>query len=269
VARWLVAVANGAVLALASALAADLAVRWAALWVLAAAAVALAGSAVLRRPFEARLLEVSAHATAGAAFLLALGAVWHMAAVCTLWGLAVGVRALAPGTDGRGRRTRVVAGVAAQLVAYWLVLSASHIATLEAYTLPAAGVALFVGWLAARGRPDLHSWTAYGPALLAAFGPSLLAVLGTTGDPLRRLALGVAAVLVVVEGAVRRRQAPVVIGGGVLALLAAHETVLVWDLVPRWIPLAIAGLALVGLAVTYERRRRDLARLRVAVGRMR
>jgi hypothetical protein len=54
----------------------------------------------------------------------------------------------------------------------------------------------------------------------------------------------------------------------VLALLAVHEVALVWDLIPRWAPLAAAGLVLVAVATTYERRRRDLARLAGVVGRM-
>jgi hypothetical protein len=54
----------------------------------------------------------------------------------------------------------------------------------------------------------------------------------------------------------------------VLILVALHEAVLVWDLLPRWIPLAVAGLLLVGLAMTVERRRRDLARMRAAITRM-
>ncbi|MGW5671347.1 SCO7613 C-terminal domain-containing membrane protein [Micromonospora sp. NPDC003776] len=41
-----------------------------------------------------------------------------------------------------------------------------------------------------------------------------------------------------------------------------------WDLLPRWIFLGLGGLALIALAATYERRRRDLARLRALVGRM-
>jgi len=60
----------------------------------------------------------------------------------------------------------------------------------------------------------------------------------------------------------------VVIGGGVLLLVALHELTLVWDLLPRWIPLAAAGLLLVVLAMTLERRRRDLARFRAALIRM-
>ena len=40
------------------------------------------------------------------------------------------------------------------------------------------------------------------------------------------------------------------------------------DLLPRWIYLAVGGLTLITLAATYERRRRDVTRLRAAVGRM-
>jgi hypothetical protein len=51
-------------------------------------------------------------------------------------------------------------------------------------------------------------------------------------------------------------------------VVALHEVVLVWDLLPRWIPLAAGGLLLVGLAMTLERRRRDLDRFRAALTRM-
>jgi hypothetical protein len=268
-AGWLVAAASAAGLALAAALAADVALRWAALWVLGAAALTLATSALLRRRQEAPVVEAVAHATALAALLLTVPAIRHAAAVCVLWGLALGLRALLPGEPAVARRLRVAAGAGSELVAYWLLLVASDVAVLEAYTLPAAGVALLAGWLAARTRPQLHSWSAYGPALLAGFGPSAVTLLDSAGEPARRLALGVAAVVVVAAGSMRRRQAPVAVGGSVLALIAVHEVALVWDLLPRWIPLALAGLLLVGLAMTYERRRRDLARLRETVGRMR
>jgi len=78
----------------------------------------------------------------------------------------------------------------------------------------------------------------------------------------------VAALIVVLLGAYRRLQAPVVAGGSVLVAVALHELLLVWDLLPRWIPLAVAGLLLVLLAMTLERRRRDLARVRSALTRM-
>jgi len=143
-----------------------------------------------------------------------------------------------------------------------------HVAVLEAYTVPAAALAALAGWLVARRRPEVHSWTAYGPALLAGFAPSAATLLAGEGLPARRLALGAAALAVVLAGAVRRRQAPVVVGGATLALVALHETVLLWDRVDRWILLGAAGLVLIALATTYERRRRDLSRLTAAVGRM-
>src|SRR5262249_55468342 len=92
---------------------------------------------------------------------------------------------------------------------------------------------------------------------------------GGTGEPMRRLLLGVGALAAVIGGSVRQRQAPVVIGGVVLIIVALHEVELYWDLVPRWIPLAAGGALLIGFPTTYERRRRDMSRLRDAIGRMR
>ncbi|MEV0566078.1 hypothetical protein [Dactylosporangium sp. NPDC050588] len=222
------------------------------------------------RAGEGLVLEVVAHATAVVAFLLTSGDLAAMAGISSLWGLALGLRALAGGP-------RVAfAGVAgaAQLVAYWLVLASNEVALLEAYTLPAGAVAAGVGWYAARkravaGQRPVGSWVAFGPALLAAFGPSLASVLVVEGEPVRRLLLGTGALVVVVVGAVRRLQAPAVTGGLVLTVVALHEVAVYWDLLPRWAPLAVAGLVLVALATTYERRIRDVRRIRDAVTRMR
>ena len=151
----------------------------------------------------------------------------------------------------------------------WLLLISGEVVLLEAYTLPAAGLTLVAGLLALRTRPGLTSWLALGPGLAAGLLPSLVSVLvAPDPQPWRRLLLGGAALGVVLVGAVRRWQAPVVLGGGSLVLLALHELVRGWDLLPRWIYLAVGGLALITLAATYERRRRDVDRLRAAVGRM-
>jgi len=265
---WLVAVAAGVLLAVTAAEALDITPYRVPFWVLTVAAVALALSGVLRGGTERLAVESAAHASAAVALLLT-GTLAEAAVVLGLWGVAVGLRAVWPGERVPARRRRIVGGVACELVAYWLVLAGGGVSLVEAYTVPAAVVGLFAGWLAARTRPALHSWSAYGPGLLAGFGPSLALVLTVPGEPVRRLVLGLAGVLVVVAGAVRRRQAPVVVGGTALALIALHESVLLWDLLPRWIPLGAAGLLLVGLAVSYERRRRDLRRLRVAVSGMR
>jgi hypothetical protein len=258
---WVAAVGSAASVAMTAALTGDLTVRTAAFWMLVPAAAALGTAALLKRA-ESVAVEAAAHATAVVAALLTVGSIRHTAGVCTLWGLAIGLSALR-------RPVRVVPAAATELLALWLLLADRNVAVLEAYTVPAAAVALLGGWFVARWRPEAHSWVVYGPALLAAFGPSTATLLNGTGEPARRLALGAAALAVVLGGAVRRRQAPVVVGGAVLGAVAVHETVLLWDLVQRWILLGLAGLVLIGLAVTYERRRRDVTRLAAAVSRMR
>ncbi|UQU62925.1 hypothetical protein COUCH_28355 [Couchioplanes caeruleus] len=232
----------------------------------AAAAVLTAGVLLRRRTAESWTLQAAAHGGAVVALLLTAGSPRYAAAVCTVWGLALGLRALV--RDTAGRRSHVVAAAAAEVGGWWLLLAAEQVAVVEAYTIPAAAVALLAGWLGRRHRAGLSSWAAYGPALAAALLPTLASVLTGEGEPLRRLLLGAAALAIVVAGAHARLQAPVVTGGSVLTLVALHETALVWDLLPRWIPLAAAGLLLLGLATTLERRRRDVARMRSAIHRM-
>jgi hypothetical protein len=270
VAGWLAAAAAGMLLAVAASRAADLPLRVAALAVLAVAAVVLAGGSALRgrRPVEATALVAAGHAGAVVALLLTAGHLRYAAAICTLWGVALGLSALRPG-ESAGRRW-VLAAVAAgaELVGAWLLLAAGDVAVLEAYTLPAAGLGLLAGWFAVRTWPGLNSWISYGPGLAAALLPSLASVLAAGEQPWRRLLLGTGALIAVLLGARWRRQAPVVLAGGTLAVLACYELVIVWDRLPRWAFLAAGGFALIGLATTYERRRRDVARLRSAVGRM-
>ncbi|WP_249998073.1 SCO7613 C-terminal domain-containing membrane protein [Actinoplanes sp. M2I2] len=127
------------------------------------------------------------------------------------------------------------------------------------------GLLVVAGLVLGRGR---SSWVVYGPALAVGLLPQLMVILVDDGEHLRRLLLGGACVAVVAAGVATRLRAPVVAGGAVLTVLALHELAEVWDLIPRWIPLAVAGLVLVLLATTLERRRRDLNRIRTALQRM-
>ncbi|MFI1193373.1 SCO7613 C-terminal domain-containing membrane protein [Micromonospora sp. NPDC020750] len=267
----LVAVGAATGFAVTAALAASLPLRSASFAVLAVAVLVLAAAALPagRDPARGPALDVAAQAVALLAVLLAGGSPRHAAAVCVLWGVAVGLRLLRRG-EPTGRRW-AFAGVAggSELLGTWLLLGAGGVVLLEAYTLPTAGVALAAGVVALRTRPGLNSWLALGPGLAAALLPGLVSVLfAPEPQPWRRLLLGTGALAVVLAGSARRWQAPVLLGGITLALLALHELVRSWDLLPRWIFLAVGGLALIGLAATYERRRRDLARLRAVVGRM-
>ncbi|MEV1158028.1 hypothetical protein AB0J27_21790 [Micromonospora chokoriensis] len=271
VAGCLAAVGAASALAVTGSLVAGLPLREAAYPLLAAAALVLAVAAVATptRALVGRVLDAAAQAVALVAAVLAVVVARHLATICVLWGVAVAVRLLRRG-ESAGRRW-TFAGIAggSELLGAWVLLAAGGVTVLEAYTLPAAGLALGAGLLALRTRPGLTSWPALGPGLVAALAPSLVSVLvGPDPQPWRRLLLGAAALGAVLAGATRRWQAPVLLGGGVLALLALHELARGWDLLPRWIYLGVGGLALVALAATYERRRRDLARLRAAVGRL-
>ncbi|MDQ0368718.1 cell division septation protein DedD [Catenuloplanes indicus] len=264
---WLGAVLAAVALAGTTGAAADLPLRTTSLIILGVAVATLTLGALLRRtrPAEAGPVEVAAHATAVVAFLLVIGVdLRYAAAVALLWSIAVGIRAI----FGPWRWPLGLTAAGWLLLAWWLLLGAVRIGVWEAYTLPAALVAAVVGVLAARRWPALTSWRAYAVSVTAALLPSLAAVLLGDASWQRRLLLGAGAVVLVVAGAVRRRQSPVVLGGGTLLLLSVTEVARVWDLLPRWLPFAVGGIVLVTLAITYERRRRDLARLRAAVGRM-
>ncbi|MEU5787652.1 hypothetical protein ABZ754_07965 [Micromonospora purpureochromogenes] len=267
----LVAVAAATGFAVTASLAAGLPLRTAGFAVLAVAVAVLYAAPPLARrtPVTGQAAEGAAQAVALVALLLTASAPRHAATVCVLWGAAVAPRVLRRGesVDRRWAFAGIAGG--SELLGAWLLLAAGKVVLLEAYTLPAAGLALVAGVVALRTRPGLTSWLALGPGLAAGLLPGLVSVLvAPEPQPWRRLLLGVAALAVVLAGATRRWQAPVVLGGSTLALLALHELVRGWDLLPRWIFLAVGGFALIALAATYERRRRDLTRLRAAVGRM-
>ncbi|MEI7031968.1 SCO7613 C-terminal domain-containing membrane protein [Streptomyces pratensis] len=181
---------------------------------------------------------------------------------------------LAAGAAVRPER-RPVAGYAAGalfVLAAWVRLAASEVSAPEAYTLPVTVCALAVGALRRREDPEASSWTAYGPGLAATLLPSLAAA-WTEPHGQRPLLLGVAALVVTLLGARHRLQAPLLIGGTVLALDALHElapyVVQVAGALPRWLAPALAGLLLLGVGATYEQRLRDARRLRKTLGRMR
>ncbi|MFI7502241.1 SCO7613 C-terminal domain-containing membrane protein [Streptomyces sp. NPDC049687] len=179
---------------------------------------------------------------------------------------------IAAGTAVRPDRRAV--GYAAALLfvlAAWVRLAAWHVGLPEAYTLPVTVPALLVGALRRRRDPRASSWTAYGPGLAATLLPSLAAAWGDQ-EWTRPLLLGAAALLLTLLGARHRLRAPLVLGGSVLVLDALHELapylVRMADALPRWVPPALAGLLLLALGATYERRLRDVRKVREVLGRM-
>ncbi len=209
-------------------------------------------------------------ATGAAAALLAIGLTVTdppmLALVLALCGVITAATALRP-----DRRVVGYASAALFVLATWVRLAAWEVGTPEAYTLPVTIPALLVGALRRRREPRTSSWTAYGPGLATTLLPSLIAA---WADPhwTRPLLLGLAALSLTLLGGGHQLQAPLLLGGAVLALDALHELspyiVQVTDALPRWALPALAGLLLLVLGATYEQRIRDVRRMREALGRM-
>lgn len=212
--------------------------------------------------------EVAAAAAGLFAVALATGDAPVLALVLALAGVVCAAAAVRP-----ERRSAASWPAGALFVAAtWVRLAASEVTVPEAYTLPVTAAALAVGFLRRRRDPQAGSWTVYGPGLAATLLPSTLAA---WGDPhwLRPLLLGTAALGVTLAGARGRLRAPLLLGGATLAAVALHEltpyVVQVVDALPRWLPPALAGVLLLVVGATYEKRLRNARRLREAIGRLR
>ncbi|MFC9817071.1 SCO7613 C-terminal domain-containing membrane protein [Streptomyces virginiae] len=251
-------------LLVASAAVTDLAVVWWALPVLAVPAVV---AALGPRLGAVRLPAEIAAAVAGVlALALSAGRPGTLALVLALSGVVCAGAAVRP-----ERRVLGWAAGALFVAATWVRLAEAGVTAPEAYTLPVTVPALAVGFLRRRGDARASSWTAYGPGLAATLLPSLLAA-WADADWVRPLVLGVAALAVTLAGARWRLQAPLLLGGAVLAAVAVHElapyVVQVAGALPRWVLPALAGVLLLAVGATYEKRLRDARRLRAVIGRL-
>ncbi|MFD7915248.1 SCO7613 C-terminal domain-containing membrane protein [Streptomyces sp. NPDC059752] len=243
----------------------DLAVVW---WALPVLAVPALAAALGPRLGGVRLpVEIAAAVAGAVAVGLSAGRAGTLALVLALSGVVCAGAAVRP-----DRRVLGWAAGALFAAATWVRLAEAGVSAPEAYALPVTVPALVVGLLRRRRDPGASSWTAYGPGLAATLVPSLLAAWGDAGW-LRPLLLGAAALVVTLLGARWRLQAPLLLGGVVLAAVAVHElapyVVQVAGALPRWVPPALAGLLLLAVGATYERRLRDARRLRAAIGRLR
>ncbi|MFF9818491.1 SCO7613 C-terminal domain-containing membrane protein [Streptomyces sp. NPDC014006] len=225
-------------------------------------------------PLAARIADVpttvAVEATGAAAGLLAIALAVTEPAMLALVLSACAV--IAAGTAVRAdRRPAAYAATALFALAAWVRLAAWDVTAPEAYTLPVSVPALAVGFLRRRRDPQASSWAAHGPGLAVTLVPSLAAA-WTDAHATRPWLLGAAALLVTLLGARHRLRAPLLLGGGVLVLDALHELapylVQVADALPRWVPPALAGALLLAVGATYERRLRDVRRVREVLGRM-
>ncbi|MDP3711085.1 MAG: hypothetical protein Q8R60_01205 [Mycobacteriales bacterium] len=159
------------------------------------------------------------------------------------------------------RRWAAVAGALLLAASSWVRLADAGVEAPEPYVVPLGLVALGLGHLRRRAVPATGSLAAYSSGLGLLLLPSLVYALGDEELLRSVLLLGVSAV-VLLAGVAGRLRAPLLFGGGVLAVDAVHLLAPYAAALPRWMPLAAVGLALVVLGATYEQRRRDLTSLR-------
>jgi hypothetical protein len=177
------------------------------------------------------------------------------------WAFAlVGLIALADALHP-DRRMVAAAGGLLLSASSWVRLADAGVEAPEPYVVPLGLVALVLGWLRARQVPSTRSFAAYGPGLSLLLLPSLVASFDDA-TLTRPLLLGLAALVVLLVGAQQRLQAPLVLGGSVLAIDALQLLAPYAAALPRWLTVGAAGLLLLGVGATYEQRRRDVARLR-------
>jgi hypothetical protein len=153
-------------------------------------------------------------------------------------------------------------GAAATLALAALIawLAAAGVTLVEAYSVPVAMAVLVSGGLLRRQRPGSSSWIAYGPGLLILLGPSL--AMAIDHGPLLRVVFVTATALITVAlGAHSQQQAPIILGAGALLILAVDFGAPLARDIPRWIPIGVAGAALLWLGATFERRMNNLRRL--------
>jgi hypothetical protein len=194
-----------------------------------------------------------------------LGSVRAIATVTLLCALHVIAYAIERAPLTRSVATVAVV-VAAVVAAFGLVVQALD--PIELASLPVAIALLVTGRIRLDAEPEARSWRALAPGLAVLLVPSLLYSFAEP-ELWRLVALGVVAVAVLIVGAVRRLQAPFILGL-VVALIHGFATFApqiraVYESQEWWLWAGLAGVLLVILAIRYEKR---IQNLKAAVGRI-
>jgi len=159
--------------------------------------------------------------------------------------------------------TRIVAWIALALVAITGIAAAVVGAAdpFELMTGIITAALLVAGAVMLRRYPDAGSWPWLAPGLLVLLVPSLIATF--VDQPIWRLVgIGVVCVVAILVGAVRKLQAPLLIGTVVVLVHAIRtfspQLVAVYQLTEWWVWAVVGGAIIIFVAVTFERRMRDL-----------
>ncbi|MBW9092781.1 hypothetical protein JNB62_03690 [Microbacterium jejuense] len=245
------------------------------LWVVLGAAITAAVALAALRATPARVVSLAVGAgLAVACVLFALAESYLLSTQSQFDGLraAVAMSLLSAaawvGAVRRDRLGLVLAVVAAVTAAAFgaIAFFGFGVDPVELVTLPAALAGLAYGARTLRVRPESRTWPALGPWLALLLLPSLLCDFVGDTELWRVVALGLVSVALVVVGAVRRLQAPLVMGA---AVVLVHGVAQLWPwisttyvAVPWWLWLGIGGAVLIFIAARYERR---IQQLRAAI----
>ena len=225
------------------------------------AGVLAVAAGLIGKDHERRVLELAALGGGAVAFLTVTDdAVWTSNAL-----LAAGTAAALVALRKDRHRVGWLAGALLTLSS-WGRLAHANVEQPEAYTAGPAIALVVVGFFARRRNSELSSWRAYGAGLTTGLVPSLAVTLGDDDGLARPLLLGGVALVVLLAGVRSRLQAPLVLGGAVLALDALIQLGPVAAGLPRWVSIGGAGLVLLVLGTTFERRLRDLRRVAAKLG---
>jgi MFS family permease len=240
--------------------------EWAAFAVLAVGA-ALIASVVLLPRFakeealpEASAIEWAGYAAGVIAVALSSRSAFNVAAILIGWGCILSMAAIRAGRPEQQQRLLFYVAGGSALIAVWLLRFNSDLAhgpLPEGLTLPFAILAFVVGLHQLQQRPELGSWAAYGPALIAAFAPSISLIIVKDPDPLRIVALLAGGITVLIWGSVKQQRAPLAIGSAVTTIVAFDALITAGQI---WLAIGIAGIVVLAIGATEEGRRRSMGR---------
>lgn len=213
-------------------------------------------------------IELSGALTALMTLAVSMSAADDTGGLLALWLTVAGCLACATALLHESRRPAAVAGSALLLLASWVRLADLEVHQPEPYTVPLAVALLGFGLFRMRKDADVSSVSALMPGLLLGTVPSLLWVLE---DPvsLRALVLGAVCLTLAIGGAALRWSAPLAAGATVGAIVVLREIGAYPGEIPKWVWIALAGLLLIVVGITWERRLLEVRRAVGYLGRLR
>ena len=170
--------------------------------------------------------------------------------------------------------TRLVGWIAIGFGAFAAItgLALDRLDPVEFGSVPLALALLAGGAITMARTPEARSWPHLGPGIVVLLLPSIVATY-RDDDGWRLIAVGVVGVAILLVGALRRLQAPLILGTVFVLVHAIHtfspQIRAIYEFTPWWIWLIIGGVIVVVVAIRIERSIRDLKSFALRIGSFR